>query len=46
MLNIHIKREFKDEQQLIQGKELPANAIQFQEGDTLQSAFRLGFGKN
>lgn len=43
MLNIHIKGEFKDEQQLIQGKKLPVNAIQFQEGETLQSAFRLGF---
>lgn len=41
MLNIHIKREFKDEQQLIQGKELPANTIQFQEDDTLWYTFIL-----
>lgn len=43
MLNIHIKGKFEDESQLIQGKKLPENAVQFQEGETIHSAFQLGF---
>lgn len=43
MLNIHIKGKFENESQLIQGRELPENAVQFQEGETIHSAFQLGF---
>ena len=43
MLNIHIKGKIENESQLIRGRELPPNAVQFQEGETIYSAFRLGF---
>lgn len=43
MLNIHVKGKFENEAQLIQGRELPENAVQFQEGETIHSAFQLGF---
>ena len=43
MLNISIKGKYQDESQLIKDKRLPEKAIQFKEGDTIQSAFLLGF---
>lgn len=43
MLNIHIKGELKNEEQLMKEKELPEKAIQFKEGKTLNDAFNLGF---
>lgn len=43
MLNIHIKGKFENESELICGRELPENAVQFQEGETIQQAFQLGF---
>ena len=43
MFNIRIKGKYKNEEQLIHGKELPTGAVQFKEGETIREAFNLGF---
>lgn len=43
MFNIHIKGNLEDEAQLLRGKKLPQEAVQFKEGKTVLEAFQLGF---